>query len=465
MATPISAVLIDGSGGNDSITVNVPATCTGIAAFSSHWDGDSNSSLATLTLDGDSFTREDFLANNSTDSAVSAWLLENPSTGNGLTLAWTFSAGGARSEGGGIVLVFLSDVNTGDALRAADVNQAATTTPAPVSGTCEVGDTVLVFAQRFDSANAEPAAITDVLSYVLQDEFLNSESYSVGTIAAASPTVTATMDEWDYSTMALLVFKPAVAGDHSASGAATLGALTASGAGKVRRIASGAANVPTLVGSGAAIVRRLASGAGSIPAITASGTGKVRRSASGSATIPSLTANGTAKLKKLAAGAATLAALTAAGTASVNPPPDGGGDHAAAGAATVPSLQASGSARVIRRASGSAVIAALSAASVSVLKRRASGSANIAALTASAAARRKIVANGTITIPALTASGTGRRKVHSSGSASLAALIAQGVVGGTVIVDILEVDGYVIALTVTGYRLITMPIDGFMLDD
>lgn len=79
--------------------------------------------------------------------------------------------------------------------------------------------------------------------------------------------------------------------------------------------ASGAASIPAITASGAATVQKNASGAAVVPAITGSGTAKANKIASGAALTPVITASGATKAHKSAVGAAVIAAIAAAGAA------------------------------------------------------------------------------------------------------------------------------------------------------
>src|SRR5690606_24955418 len=153
-----TASLVDASGGNGSTSVDVPANCNAVVAFWSHWNFDSGSTLSGLTLDGDSFLpAEAELAEGVTpdESGVGVAVLLNPSTGT-QTLAWTWSDGEARPEGGGIVLVYIQDANTADPVRDAAVDSATSNIDVSVTIDTESDDLVLGFAGSFNFQGTDP---------------------------------------------------------------------------------------------------------------------------------------------------------------------------------------------------------------------------------------------------------------------------------------------------------------------
>src|SRR5690606_6438424 len=96
-----TASQIDASGSNGSTTVTVPDDADLVVAFWSYWDLNAESTLSSLTLDGDSFVTQVELADGvvSGESGIGIAVLENPTTGAGVTVEWEWSNGRARAEG------------------------------------------------------------------------------------------------------------------------------------------------------------------------------------------------------------------------------------------------------------------------------------------------------------------------------------------------------------------------------
>jgi hypothetical protein len=203
----------------------------------------------------------------------------------------------------------------------------------------------------------------------------------------------------------------------TASGAATLGALTASGNPDVSGpTASGAATLTALEASGSPDVTGPTASGQAGMLLQASGTPNVTGpAASGAATkVGALTASGSPDVTgPTASGAATLTALEASGSPNVTGP-------TASGAATLAgSLTASGSPNVTGpTASGTATLTALEA----------SGSPNVTGPTASGAASLKKAASGTPTVTGPTASGSAGMLLSASGTPSVTGPTASGTV-------------------------------------
>jgi len=208
MTTPFrtgAAAQLDASAGDGNGNVTVPADCNAVVAFWSHWDGDAGETLSGLTLNGVGFTIQSQLAEGAAtgESGVGVATLVNPAIGT-QNVAWTWSAGGARSEGGELVLVFIKDANTGDFVRAAGTNAATEATEASVGlANTEATDLVLGFVQNFTGTNP---TITGVTAFI-NDAALNSEIYDVGDTTGVSGTVTVSNSTRDYTNTAAISLK------------------------------------------------------------------------------------------------------------------------------------------------------------------------------------------------------------------------------------------------------------------
>ena len=216
MTTPTrtgTAAQIDASAGNGSTSATVPADCNAVVAFWSHWDNNGGSTLSGLTLNGVSFFPADSqLAEGATtnENGVGVATLMNPATGT-QTVAWTWSAGGAREEGGELVLVFYKDANTSDPVRAAGTNAAATTGEAAVGlASTETTDAVVGFVENFYDGGTQPT-ITGVTAFI-NNTVVNLNSYDVGDTTGVSGTVTISNSSRDYTSTAAISLKESVAG-------------------------------------------------------------------------------------------------------------------------------------------------------------------------------------------------------------------------------------------------------------
>lgn len=208
-----TAAQIDMSAGDGSTTVTVPADATAVVAFWSHWDGNAGSTLSSLTLNGAGFTIQSQIAEgiSADDPGVGVATLVNPSTGS-QTVAWTWSAGGARAEGGELVLVWVKGVNTSDLVRAAGTDSGTASDNVAVTIASETTDLLLAFAQSFSTG-------TPVLDGTLfiNDAALNSQDYDASEVTPSATSTTVNMTGESYSSMAAITLKEAAAGGGGAT--------------------------------------------------------------------------------------------------------------------------------------------------------------------------------------------------------------------------------------------------------
>lgn len=204
-----TASQVNASAGNGSTAVTVPADCTCVVALWSHWDGNAGSTISGLTLNGVALTIEAQRAEGATTdtNGTGAARLVNPATGS-QTFAWTWSAGGARSEGGKIVLVYLKSVDTSSPVRAAGVDGRTAATNVAVTISSDPTDLILAMADSFTPTN--PALDGTVF---INNAALNSHIYDVSEVApSAGATTTVNMTGEDYSSMAAISLKAAAVG-------------------------------------------------------------------------------------------------------------------------------------------------------------------------------------------------------------------------------------------------------------
>lgn len=197
---------VDASAGNGSTSVTVPSDATAVIAFADHWDDNGSSTLSGLTLNSVSFIERSQVAEVSDQNGVYVGTLVNPSTGT-QTLAWTWSAGGARTEGGKIVLIYVKGVDTADLVRASAVDTATNTDNVTVTVSSSTTDLVLAFAESFTPTN--PAIDGTVF---INNSALNSHIYDVSEIAGATTSVTVNMTNESFSSMAAISIKEVAGG-------------------------------------------------------------------------------------------------------------------------------------------------------------------------------------------------------------------------------------------------------------
>lgn len=207
-----TASQVDASAGNGSTSVTVPADATMAVAFWSHWDGNAGETLSGLTLGGNAFTTQSQLAEGATadESGVGVAVLTSlPGTGS-QTLAWTWSAGGARTEGGEIVVVWIKGHNTSTPVRAAGVDAATVSNNVAVTISSETTDLLLAFAEDFSDTN--PALDGTVF---INNAVVNSHSYDVSEVTPSAGSTTVNMTSERYSAMAAISLPVAAAGGSS----------------------------------------------------------------------------------------------------------------------------------------------------------------------------------------------------------------------------------------------------------
>lgn len=200
--TPIA---VDASAGNGNTNISVPADAILLVAFWDHWDGNAGSQLSGLTLNGAAFTERAELAEGATfdESGVGVATLASPATGT-QNLAWTWSAGGARSEGGRIYVIPVKGNDTSNPVRDADVNVTTGATDLSVTIDSAVTDLVLAMCQRFTGGNPDLAG-TEFVDNVT----LNSHVYDVGEITPGATSTTVTMTGEEYSSMVAISIRSA----------------------------------------------------------------------------------------------------------------------------------------------------------------------------------------------------------------------------------------------------------------
>ena len=177
---------LSAAAGNLSTAATVPAGTNLAVAFWSHWDGNAGSSASSLSINGVAMTIQSQLAEGATtdENGVGVATLVSPAIGS-QTHALTWSAGGARSEGGEVVFAYYHDGNTSDPVRASatDARTGSTDAVASVANT-EFADRVVGFYETFDGN----PTITGVTAFI-NGTSLNSHIYDVGDATGLTGTV------------------------------------------------------------------------------------------------------------------------------------------------------------------------------------------------------------------------------------------------------------------------------------
>lgn len=196
---------VDGSGGDGSTSVTVPADATGAVAMWTHFDNGTVSGLNMPTLGGNAFTQivqiQESASPNFGGGGI-AYLFNLPGTGS-QTFAWTWTAGGARNTGGLIVVVWLKDVNTSDPYRAgaAEANTATTSVSATISTATD--DLVLAMGCSFTQNPALDGTV------FIDDSSLNSYISDVSEVTPSAGSTTVNMTNENYSVIMAASFKAA----------------------------------------------------------------------------------------------------------------------------------------------------------------------------------------------------------------------------------------------------------------
>lgn len=183
---------VDASAASGSTSVTVPADATAVVALWAHFRSGTPSTLGSLTLGGNAFTtRAEVESENPDDQSGTgvATLVSLPAAGS-QTLAWAWSDGIGRSEGGGIFLIWVKDVDTSDLVRDANADSEGGASTINMSLTTVATDLVLVLVQSFfsDSDPVGPATV------FLDNIHINQEGYDLSDVTAESPTTDVGMD-------------------------------------------------------------------------------------------------------------------------------------------------------------------------------------------------------------------------------------------------------------------------------
>ena len=200
---------IDCSAASGSVSVTVPAGATAALLFWAHYNNLGASTLSTKTLGGNAFTTQEEIAcktpaSDNTGTGV-AYLTNLPAAGS-QTFAWAWSDADARDEGGGVFIVFLTDVNIADWIRSSDTDtQSGGGIPHVSPAGVIVSDGVFILVQSFTQPDI--FAVGNILYYDLST--VNSEHYAIVEVCLnqSMTDVDYDMGGGDYSTLAAIAIK------------------------------------------------------------------------------------------------------------------------------------------------------------------------------------------------------------------------------------------------------------------
>lgn len=146
MPTFNSAVEVDASGASGGTTFTMP-TADAILALYCHYDGDISSTMSSLQIDSVAMTSVIQLGDgvNGSHAGTGAYFLDSAPASGTRDIDWVWSAGGARANGGGIILICLDEeAGTISVLDSAVAGHASNV----LSGTVDSETTDLVAAMH-----------------------------------------------------------------------------------------------------------------------------------------------------------------------------------------------------------------------------------------------------------------------------------------------------------------------------
>ena len=202
-----SVAVVDGSAGNGSTSVTVPADATFAVVISNHWDNSANDAALACTLNGVSFTWQADGAQTAGAGGAQAGnilTLNSPATGS-QTFAWTWAEGGARTWGGGIYIIFIKDEH--GTIPIVDINCAS-----GELGNVEVTvntpntDDLIIASCGVDYDSGANSPVLDGTS-LINDDLVNSYRTDVTYATPSAYSTTVTMTGENYTYMGVIVIK------------------------------------------------------------------------------------------------------------------------------------------------------------------------------------------------------------------------------------------------------------------
>lgn len=204
-----SVVQVDAHLDASSTSVTVPVGAEAALAFFSFWDAANGSALASLTLGGISMTDEldtlkpEQLEVNGDAPGVGIELLSTsmPAPGS-RTLAWGWTGSGDTDEGGLMLLVFLSAINTSTPFRDFGLAQGIGSATVETGINCAATDLVLAMGQKLSAAVSFSTA--NVAETLVNDVTLNNETYDLARLVAVNGELDVGISSPDYSSLAVI---------------------------------------------------------------------------------------------------------------------------------------------------------------------------------------------------------------------------------------------------------------------
>jgi hypothetical protein len=196
-----TASTVDISGGDGSDTITVPGDANLAVAYFSHHDGSAESTLASLELNSVAFTivRQNAEGNFQDNTGGGIAVLANPSTGS-QTIEWAFSAGGARTNGGALYVVYVKDADLSDIYRDVVLCAVSAAEPCAVNVVSLEDDLGLAFA----TTNGTPVLDGTVF---IDDDVINNRTTDASEITLSDGTTGINMTGENYPHMAAIVIR------------------------------------------------------------------------------------------------------------------------------------------------------------------------------------------------------------------------------------------------------------------
>ena len=222
MANRIGFVEIDASGADSGTqAITVPAAADLAVAHYHYWEGAETAGAPAFDINSVGFTSSAHVDSTADVVAVGSQRLANPATG-AQTFAWNWGgAGGARSEGGNIIVAFYEDSDTADPIRATDSDRATGGNGVSATVTSVLSDEVMASCQRFTGGN--PAI--DGTTFV-NNSTVNSEVYDASDVTAGASSTTVNMTNENYSSIIADSIRDVPAGTTESLNAATWAVFT-----------------------------------------------------------------------------------------------------------------------------------------------------------------------------------------------------------------------------------------------
>lgn len=203
-----TATQVNASAGDGSTSVTIPVGAHAAVAFFSHWDGNVGSSLGSLSLGGNAFSITGQLAEGAVadNSGIGVALLLNLPAAGSQTLAWTWNGTHPpRSDGGEIIIIWVANIDEGNAIRDFGLEAENTTSNVAVTVDTFEADLVLAFCQSFGTG-----AVGLDGNVFINNAFLNDHTYDVSQVTPQAGTTTVNMTGESWASMAVIVLRASI---------------------------------------------------------------------------------------------------------------------------------------------------------------------------------------------------------------------------------------------------------------